>query len=70
MTVFIEVHYKETNNPHFVNVAHIVDVVGNTIYTDDFLPTATDFPHIPCRETYEEIKKLIYNATHEEKANV
>lgn len=62
MKGFIEVHSQERGNPHLINVNHIVEIINNTIYTDDFLPTATDFPHTDCRETYEEIKNMIYNA--------
>ena len=60
MSKFIEVHSEK---PHLINIDHIVEVIDNTIYTDDFLPNATDFPHCSCKESYEEIKQLIYNAT-------
>lgn len=63
MTGFIEVHESNSGKEHLININHIVEVVKNIIYTDDFMPNATDFPHCPCKETYEEIKQLIYNAT-------
>ena len=63
MAKFIEVHSFESKKLHLINIEHIVEVIGNVIYTDDFFPNATDFPHCPCIETYEEIKQLIYNAT-------
>jgi hypothetical protein len=63
MAKFIEVHSSESGGLHLINIEHIVEVLGNVIYTDDFMPNATDFPHCPCKETYEEIKQLIYNAT-------
>ena len=62
---FIEVHSIDSGKPHLINVYHIVEVIENVIYTDDSLSSSTDFPHCNCRETYEEIKTLIYNATHE-----
>ena len=61
MAKFIEVHALGTKNAHLININHIVEVIGNTIYTDDFMPSATDFPHCDCTETYEEIKQLIHN---------
>lgn len=65
MKKFIEVHKEPNGKAHLINVSHIVEVVGNIIYTDDFLPCATDFPHLACQETYEEIKKLIEGAVTE-----
>ncbi len=63
MINFIEVHSKDGDKPHLININHIVEVIGSTIYTDDFLPSSTNFPHCNCIETYDEIKQLIYNAT-------
>ena len=65
MARFIEVHERNSGKVHLINVEHIVEVVNNVIYTDDITPNLTDFPHCPCEETYEDIKQLIYNATHE-----
>lgn len=67
MKMFIEVRAIESGKPHLINVNHIVEVRGNTIYTDDFLPNATDFPHCNCEESYEEIKKLIDDCLSEKK---
>lgn len=63
MKNFIEIHEKRTpDEPHLINVNHIVDVVDNKIYTDDMLPTAVDFSYITCVESYDEIKALIEKA--------
>lgn len=59
---FIEVH-ATTGKKHLVNVRHITEVVGSTIYTDDTHPFLTDFSHVDCLESYEEIKRLIEEAT-------
>lgn len=47
---------------HLVNIRHIVEVHGNNVYTDDFAPFATDFPHFACVESYEEIRDKIAEA--------
>ena len=61
MKGFIEIH--DEVGVHLVNISHIVEVRGNTIYTDDMPPFATDFPHINCLESYEEIRDKIAEAT-------
>lgn len=64
MRMFIEVHKEsEPYTPHLVNINHIVEVIGNTIYTDDILPDAYDYPSVRCCESYEEIKEKIGKAT-------
>lgn len=65
MKGFIEVHARGSGATHLVNIDHIVEVCNRTIYTDDFLPTAIDFPHIDCEESYEEIRAKIVEATSE-----
>lgn len=62
MKNFIEVHTKHEKLPILVNTRHIVDVRHNDIYMDDTLPNASDYPYIPCAESYEEIKALIEKA--------
>lgn len=61
MKGFIEIHTTD-GKPHLVNIQHIVEVVDNVIYTDDFHPDASDFPHIDCVEYYEEIRDKIARA--------
>lgn len=61
MKNFIEVHAKG-GNLHLINVNHIVEVIDQTVYTDDTFPDATDYSHTVCTETYEEIKALIEKA--------
>lgn len=55
MKGFIEVTCIQTRSTHFININHIVEVIDNTIYTDDAPGFVTDFPHIDCVECYEEI---------------
>ena len=63
MKNFIEVHdARKEGTPQLINVNHIVDVIGHTVYTDDILPDAHDFSYITCVESYEEIKALIERA--------
>ena len=62
MKGFIEIHKKD-GKPHLVNIRHIVEVHGSTIYTDDFAPFMTDFPHIECEESYEDIRDKIERAS-------
>lgn len=61
MKGFIEIHTTD-GKPHLVNIKHIVEVVGNVIFTDDIAPQATDFPNFECMEYYEEIKDKIERA--------
>lgn len=61
MKGFIEVH-KNDGKPHLINIRHIVEVGGSTIYTDDSYPFLTDFPRCECEESYEEIKDKIARA--------
>ena len=61
MKNFIEVHSRE-GALHLINVNHIVEVIGQTVYTDDTFPDATDYSRTVCTETYEEIKTLIERA--------
>jgi hypothetical protein len=61
MKGFIEIHTTD-GKVHLVNISHIVEVVGNVIYTDDFLPDESDFPHFDCMEYYEEIRDKIASA--------
>lgn len=58
MKRFIEIHTKD-GTTHLVNVQHIVEVCGSKIYTDDFMPEATDYPYFECVESYEKIRLLI-----------
>lgn len=61
---FIEVHDADNdNNATLVNIRHITEVSGNFVYTDDAISISTDFSHIRCKETYEEIKQKIKEAT-------
>lgn len=62
MKGFIEIH-TINSKPHLLNVRHIVEVDGSTVYTDDFHPDMTDFPHFDCEESYEEIKDKIARAS-------
>ena len=55
MKGFIEVTSKTSRRKHFININHIIEVVDNTIYTDDTPGFVTDFVHIDCAEKYEEI---------------
>lgn len=61
MKGFIEVH-EENGTRHLINVNYIIEVIKNTIYTNDTPTFATDFSHIKCKESYDEIKALIANA--------
>lgn len=61
MKGFIEIHTTD-GKTHLVNIQHIVEVDGSTVYTDDFHPEVTDFPHFDCEESYEEIKIKIAEA--------
>lgn len=62
MKGFIEIHTHD-GKPHLVNIRHIVEVYGSTIYTDDFRPEVSDFPHFNCQESYEDIRDKIERAT-------
>jgi hypothetical protein len=62
MKGFIEIH-THNGKCHLVNIRHIVEVDGSTIYTDDFHPQVTDFPHLDCTESYEDIRDKIEDAT-------
>lgn len=61
MKGFIEIHTLD-GKVHLVNIRHIVEVVGNAIYTDDVMPNLTDYPHFDCQESYEEIRDKIAEA--------
>ena len=62
MKGFIEIHTRGNEATHLVNINHIVEVIGSTIYTDDIAPFATDFPYLTCLESYEEIRDMIERA--------
>lgn len=60
MKGFIEIHTQD-GKTHLVNIQHIVEVDGSTIYTDDLMYEC-DYPHFECEESYEEIKDKIARA--------
>lgn len=62
MKGFIEIHNEKTKKAILVNVRHIVEVMGNTIYTDDIPNFADEWTTVKCVENYEEIKSLINEA--------
>lgn len=64
MKGFIEVHDKD-GREILLNIQHIVEVRGNSTYTDDIPPFSTAYPYILCRECYEEIRDKIMEAEHE-----
>ena len=64
MKGFIEVHDKD-GREILLNIQHIVEVRGNSIYSDDIPPFATDYPYILCRECYEEIRDKIMEAAND-----
>lgn len=55
MKGFIEVTSR--GKKRLVNINHIIEVIGNTIYLDDNPPMGID-----CGESYEEIAGMIANA--------
>lgn len=61
MKGFIEIHTTD-GKIHLVNVQHITEVDGSTVYTDEFIPDLVDFPHYDCEESYDEIKIKIAEA--------
>lgn len=64
MKGFIEIHATD-GKTRLINIRHIVEVQGNCIYTDDIPPFATDYPYVLCKESYEEIRDKIAEATNE-----
>lgn len=62
MKGFIEIHTKD-GKAHLVNIRHITEVCGSTIYTDDSIPTITDFVCFECEESYLDICNKIERAT-------
>ena len=64
MKNFIEIHDAErAGAARLINISHIVEVIGNCIYTDDTPNFATDYSYIECRETYTQICEKIKKAT-------
>lgn len=61
MKGFIEIHTTD-GKIHLVNVQHITEVEGSTVYTDEFISDLVEFPHYDCEESYEEIKDKIMRA--------
>ena len=62
---FIEIHTKDGRR-RLVNIRHIIEVNGSIIFTNDFTPYSvkvTDFPHLDCKESYEEIRDKIARAS-------
>lgn len=61
MKGFIEV--TSEGQKHLVNINHIIEVIGNTIYIADFSHLYVDLAHIDCDESYEEIAEMIAGAS-------
>lgn len=63
MKGFIEVTEAKNGVRRMVNVNHIVEIIGNTIYTDNTVHFALDYDYIECVENYGVIKERITHAT-------
>lgn len=66
MKGFIEVMATD-GRKRLLNINHIEEVIGSTIYLDVVNPDAFEQDHVKCEESYEEIKAKIAEAVGERK---
>lgn len=61
--MFIEVTDSD-GEKILVNTDHVEMIMGNTVYFAFNIPDGVEHDYIECKETYDEIKEMIFGGNH------